>query len=307
MSSDNIDATGDDLLVDFVAHLLQQESAIAKLQRSCDQASERIDSLNIAALLDCDRPPPPTHPPNPVIPSEPAADSHKFSGQQASSRLKRHACPMLHRKRCVPAPRHRIFFRIGAIPDPDFQHLTSLLLSRDTFFVILHNKDDSREWSSWLQGCEDSDNAFCFATADRVKTRIYAASSTGREQWTWSHGTWQYWLVRGQAQCFTEGLDCKAFDQAVHTMTAHTQRWDRAAQHFSMASRFASPEDGQHDRQTHWTRLRDFWINWDKEALLRKHLFEQHPTDWHGIARSCTRMASLLAQCPDTRLRRIAM
>ena len=31
MSSDNIGATGDDLLVDFVAHLLQQESAIAKL------------------------------------------------------------------------------------------------------------------------------------------------------------------------------------------------------------------------------------------------------------------------------------
>ena len=140
MSSDNIGATGDDLLVDFVAHLLQQESAIAKLQRSCDQASERIDSLNIAALLDCDRPPPPTHPPHPEIPSEPAADSHKFSGQQASSRLKRHACPMLHRKRCVPAPTECRRLFIGSL------QLLALTPSTCKPDVIRRNRTLLRAW-----------------------------------------------------------------------------------------------------------------------------------------------------------------
>ena len=152
MSRDNIDATGDDLLVDFVAHLLQQKSAIAELQRSCDQASERIDSLNITPRMDYDRPPPPAQLPNPEIPHEPAADSHQFSGQQASSRLKRHVCPMLHRKRCVPTPAECRRLFVGSLQllaltpstcKPDFIRRNRTLLRAWKHCAALFN------WTSW--------------------------------------------------------------------------------------------------------------------------------------------------------------
>ena len=49
---------------------------------------------------------------------------------------------------------HRFFFRTDDITSPNFNRLNSLS-TKQCFFICLHNRLRSPDWSGWLQGCED--------------------------------------------------------------------------------------------------------------------------------------------------------
>ena len=210
---------------------------------------------------------------------------------------------------------HRIFFRTDDITSPNFDRMNSLL-TNECFFICVHNRLRSPDWSGWLQRCEDFDRGFCFLSANRLKTRTYCSSDRGTEQWSWAPGVWEFWLIRGGVRPLCTGINTRLFDGAISSFINHDRRWDHDAQ-CKPLSDFIPAEDGQtsvredrqvdapqNPRESRWLKLREFWATWDSESELRKRCFETSPIDWQGIVASCKRMAVCLLTCPDSRLRR---
>ena len=114
------------------------------------------------------------------------------------------------------------------IRNPDFG-ARKALLARDTFFVFLHNRPLSPDWSGWLQHCEDIDRGMCFMSSDRIKVRTCCSSTMGKEQWAWEPGVWEFWLVRGGNLPLTDGLDSRQLDESISSFINHVRRWDKQA------------------------------------------------------------------------------
>ena len=192
------------------------------------------------------------------------------------------------------------------------------LLTKECFFICLHNRLRSPDWSGWLQKCEDFDRGFCFFSANRLKTRTYCSNNRGKEQWSWTPGVWEFWLIRGGTRPLSTGINTQFFDDAVSSFINHVGQWDHDAQctplsdfdpaEADSASVPMAPaaESPTNPRESRWRKLREFSATWDSESELRKRCFEANPIDWQGIVASCKRMAVCLITCPDSRLRRIA-
>ena len=74
------------------------------------------------------------------------------------------------------ATSHRIFCRTYDIPNPHF-NVMNALLTQDTFFIFLHNRLLSPDWSGWFQRCEDmpqNQRGLCLVASEHGYVRICA-------------------------------------------------------------------------------------------------------------------------------------
>ena len=173
------------------------------------------------------------------------------------------------------------FTRTDISPSPTtnfFETINYLTFGSCKFrLVVAMPAGSSPEWSTWIEHWIAAGRAAIFASAPRLKMRLYGQQ---KEQWIWDDSTWEFVIIESGTAPLGSGVDPRALARALGPLTYQVKGEfcplpSSSPTHSRPVNARGESTSAQRYDGFSQAEVDSFWQQWDclakqREALIRR-------------------------------------